>query len=74
MVESKDVNGQIQISDEVIAIIAGTAAAETEGVSLPSSAPVSTVKGFFGKKNQSKGVKVTVEESNACLLYTSRCV
>ena len=31
MVESKDVNGQIQISDEVIAIIAGTAAAETEG-------------------------------------------
>ena len=65
MVESKDVNGQIQISDEVIAIIAGTAAAETEGVSLPSSAPVSTVKGFFGKKNQSKGVKVTVEESNA---------
>ena len=65
MVESKDVNGQIQISDEVIAIIAGTAAAETEGVSRPSSAPVSTVKGFFGKKNQSKGVKVTVEESNA---------
>ena len=65
MVESKEVNGQIQISDEVIAIIAGTAAAETEGVTLPSSAPVNTVKGFFGKKNQSKGVKVTVEESNA---------
>ena len=34
MVETKDVNGQIQISDEVIAIIAGTAAVETEGVSL----------------------------------------
>lgn len=67
MVESKEVNGQIQISDEVIAIIAGTAAAETEGVTLPSSAPVNTVKGFFGKKNQSKGVKVTVEESNALI-------
>lgn len=65
MVETKDVNGQIQISDEVIAIIAGTAAVETEGVSLLSSAAVNTVKGFFGKKNQSKGVKVTVEESNA---------
>ena len=64
MVETKDVNGQIQISDEVIAIIAGTAAVETEGVSLLSSAAVNTVKGFFGKKNQSKGVKVTVEESN----------
>ena len=66
-VESKEVNGQIQISDEVIAIIAGTAAAETEGVTLPSSAPVNTVKGFFGKKNQSKGVKVTVEESDALI-------
>lgn len=65
MVETKDVNGQIQISDEVIAIIAGTAAVETEGVSLISSAAVNTVKGFFGKKNQSRGVKVTVEESNA---------
>ena len=65
MVETKDVNGQIQISDEVIAIIAGTAAVETEVVSLLSSAAVNTVKGFFGKKNQSKGVKVTVEESNA---------
>ena len=54
MIEEKEANGQIQISDEVISIIAGTAAAETEGVSLPSSAPVSSVKGFFGKKNQLK--------------------
>lgn len=66
MADMKEVNGQIQISDEVIAIIAGTAAAETEGVSL-ASAPVNTVKGFFGKKNQSKGVKVTVEESTALI-------
>lgn len=67
MAELKEVNGQIQISDEVIAIIAGTAAAETEGVALNAPAAVSTVKGFFGKKNQSKGVKVTVEESNALI-------
>lgn len=67
MLEEKETNGQIQISDEVIAIIAGTAAVETEGVSLPSSAPVSTMKGFFGKKNQSKGVKVTVEENTALI-------
>ncbi len=67
MAEIKETNGMIQISDEVIAIIAGTAAAETEGVALASSAAVSTVKGFFGKKNQSKGVKVTVEESNALI-------
>ena len=67
MIEEKEANGQIQISDEVISIIAGTAAAETEGVSLPSSAPVSSVKGFFGKKNQSKGVKVTVEENTVLI-------
>ena len=67
MIEEKEANGLIQISDEVISIIAGTAAAETEGVSLPSSAPVSSVKGFFGKKNQSKGVKVTVEENTALI-------
>ena len=67
MIEEKEANGQIQISDEVISIIAGTAAAETEGVSLPSSAPVSSVKGFFGKNNQSKGVKVTVEENTALI-------
>lgn len=66
MADMKEVNGQIQISDEVIAIIAGTAAAETEGVSL-ASAPVNTVKGFFGKKNQSRGVKVTVEETTAII-------
>lgn len=49
MADMKEVNGQIQISDEVIAIIAGTAAAETEGVSL-ASAPVNTVKGFSERK------------------------
>lgn len=66
MAEINDVNGQIQISDEVIAIIAGTAAAETEGVTLASAASVNAVKGFFGKKaNQSKCVKVTIEETTA---------
>ena len=66
MAEIKEANGQIQISEEVIAIIAGTAAAETEGIAL-ATAPVNAVKGFFGKKSQSKGVKVTVEESNALI-------
>ncbi len=63
MADIKEVYGQIQISDEVIAIIAGTAAAEVEGVIL--NAGSGAVKGLFGKKNQSKGVKVTVEEQNA---------
>lgn len=54
--------GQIQIADEVIAIIAGTASLEVEGVDGMSS----TFTGFsgdiskIGKKNLSKGVRITV--------------
>ena len=62
MSEIKEANGQIQIADEVIAIIANTAASETEGVTIASGN-----KGFFGKKNQAKGAKVTVEESTAVI-------
>lgn len=60
--ENKPCFGQIQIADEVIAIIAGTAAQEVEGVAAPVSDATSTFVEFFGKRIQSKGVKVTVEE------------
>lgn len=60
--ENKTVFGQIQIADEVIAIIAGTAALEVEGVAAPMGDATSTFVEFFGKKNQSKGVKVSVED------------
>lgn len=56
--------GQIQIADEVIAIIAGTAALEVEGVLTPTDTASSFVE-FFGKKNQSRGVKVSVDEGEA---------
>lgn len=58
--------GQIQIADEVIAIIAGTAALETEGIVSTTTQGMFTtgdIAGILGKKNLSKGVKVTVNES-----------
>lgn len=56
--------GQIQIADEVIAIIAGTAALEIEGV-VPSQAGgnfTGDIAEMLGKKNLAKGVKVSVED------------
>lgn len=65
MSENKDVFGQIQIADEVIAIIASTASLEVEGVEAAVGAPTSNFVELFGKKNQSKGVKVVVENGSA---------
>jgi len=58
--------GQVQIADEVIAIIAGTAAVETEGVYMAGNYTDSLVS-LFGKKNLAKGVKVEVEDGAATL-------
>ena len=44
--------GQVQIADEVVAVIAGLAATEVEGVAKMS--------GKLGMKKLSKGVKVTI--------------
>lgn len=59
--ENKEISGQIQIADEVIAIIAATAALEVDGVEAASGTPTEAFVNFFGKKNQFKGVRVTVE-------------
>lgn len=49
--------GQVQIADEVVAIIAGLAATEVEGV---ASMTGNITKELIGMKNLSKGVKVAV--------------
>ena len=43
--------GQIQIADEVIAIIAATAAGEVEGVVTSATVSNESFVGRFGKKN-----------------------
>ena len=51
--------GQIQIADEVIAIIAGTAASEVEGIETLPKLSDGSFGGIFGKKNNpAKGIKV----------------
>lgn len=52
--------GQVQIADEVVAIIAGLAATEVEGVASMEGNITKELVGKLGMKNLSKGVKVAV--------------
>ncbi len=62
MADSKEYNpnGQVQISAEVVEIIAATAAAEVAGV-VSQEATAQSWTEIFGKRSQSKGVKLTVD-------------
>ena len=51
--------GDVQIADEVVAIIAGLAATEVEGVVAMNGNITNELVGKLGMKNLSKGVKVT---------------
>lgn len=55
--------GEVQIADEVVAIIAGLAATEVEGVSSMAGNITNELVGKLGMKNLSKGVKVDVVDS-----------
>lgn len=57
MSEDKITNGQIQIADEVIGVIAVTAALEADGVTEGTGSGKGFVE-FFGKKSQTKCAKV----------------
>ena len=55
-------NGQVQIADEVVAIIAGLAATEVKGVSSMVGNITNELVSRLGMKNLSKGVKVDILE------------
>lgn len=67
--------GKVQIADEVVAIIAGLAATEVEGVSSLNGHITSDLVQRLGKKNLSKGVRIEVTEGvvrvdlSLCLKY-----
>ncbi len=63
-VYEKDKIGEVQIADEVIAIIAGLAATEVEGVDSMAGHITYDLVGKLGMKNLSKGVKVDVTEEH----------
>lgn len=67
MSENKGNVGQIQIADEVIAVIAATAALEVEGVVNATGAAGNAFVEFFGKKSPARGVKVTSEDGDVAL-------
>lgn len=56
--------GDIQIADEVIAIIAGLAATEVEGVAKMYGNITNELVSKLGMKNLSKGVKVNVTQED----------
>lgn len=66
-IHEKEEIGEVQISNEVVAIIAGLAATEVEGI----SGMVGNLKGdiveLLGRKNLSKGVVVEVNEDSISL-------
>lgn len=60
--------GIVKISDEVVAIIAGLAAGEIKGIVGMSASLVGGItQALSGKKNLSKGVKVSLGENNAAI-------
>ena len=57
----KEMMGEVRIADEVVAIIAGLAATEVDGVDSMAGNITNELVSKLGMKNLSKGVKVSVE-------------
>ncbi|MBQ7505735.1 MAG: Asp23/Gls24 family envelope stress response protein [Lachnospiraceae bacterium] len=60
--ESKD--GTVRVADEVIAIIAGLAATEVEGVSSMAGNITNELVGKLGMRNLSKGIRIEIMEDS----------
>ena len=63
----EDKSGTVHVAGEVVAIIAGLAATEVEGVSSMAGNITNERVGKLGMKNLSKGVKVDVLENVVCV-------
>ena len=58
----EDKLGEVKIADEVVAIIAGLASTEVEGVSSMAGNITSELVSKLGMKNLSKGIRVDVSD------------
>lgn len=65
-----DTMGEVQVADEVVAIIAGLAATEVEGVTSMGGNITKDLVSRLGIKNLSKGVRVSVEEEQVSVDLT----
>lgn len=59
--------GVVRIANEVVAVIAGLAAVEVEGVAGMSGGIAGGIAELLGRKNLAKGVKVEVGEAQAAV-------
>ncbi len=66
-IHEKDKVGEVHIADEVIAIIAGLAATEVEGVAGMVGNFTGDLVEMLGKKNLAKGVNVEVGDKDVSL-------
>ncbi len=60
-------NGNVNISDEVISVIASLAASEVKGIAGMCGGFGGGIVELLGKKNLSKGVKLTVTDKSVAL-------
>lgn len=60
-------SGQVQIADGVIAVIAGTAALEAEGIAGMAGNFAGEIIEKLGRKNFSKGVNINVEDKSVVI-------
>ena len=65
---SEKESGKIQVADEVVAIIAGLAATEVEGVASMAGNITKDIISRLGMKNLSRGVRVDLAE-DAVVVY-----
>lgn len=64
---SGDDVGEVRISEDVVGVIAGIAAAEVEGVAGMATGLVGGITDLFGKRSPGRGVKVEVGERQAAI-------
>ncbi len=60
----EDKSGEVRVAGEVVAIIAGLAATEVDGVSSMAGNITNELVSKLGMKNLSKGVKISIAESS----------
>ena len=63
-VYEKEKLGEVQIADEVVAIIAGLAATEVDGVASMAGNITNELVGKLGMKNLNRGVKISVDDDH----------
>ena len=62
--QNEEKRGEVRIADEVVAIIAGLAASEVEGVASMAGNVTRDLIEKLGMKSLSKGVKITMEDDS----------